>query len=364
MYEFRRNLKTSQRLQYGFYQFMDHFFGRTRVFKWMGKGRRKFYKNLYETLKASGKGSIKPIERRKDLSLKEFKNHYVKKGIPVVLEGAAKDWDCVKKWSLDYFKELHGSDEILLVDQANMAADYESITLADVIDNIRTGGKKYYRFYPLLDRHPEHLKDFDYKWLLERKNPLTWFEAFQVFIGGKDSVTTLHNANQCNLFVQVYGEKNWVLYSHYYSAILDPDPVRNVYRQAPSVTHDNQPFDPFQSKYEPNTKLYEYIDGYEVNLKPGDVLWNPPFYWHAVKNMSDSIGVGYRWLPPLYSFKTSPFYMLLDMLATNPPIWKAYKLYKKDINLIHLAEYGKLDKYLKEQKEKEEAKKKAVGQTA
>ncbi len=40
--------------------------------------------------------------------------------------------------------------------------------------------------------------------------------------------------------------------------------------------------------------------------------------------------------------------MLLDMLANNPPIWKAYSLYKKDINLIHLAEYDNLDKYLKE----------------
>ncbi|MCW3103902.1 MAG: hypothetical protein JWO09_2342 [Bacteroidetes bacterium] len=356
MYEFRRNIKPGQRLQYGFYQWMDHFFGRQRVFRWMGKGRSKFYRRLLATLKESGEGSIKPIERRKDLSLKEFKNHYMKKGIPVVLEGAAKDWDCVKKWSLDYFKELHGDDEIVMVNQERMADDYETITLAEVIDNIRTGGKKYYRFYPLLDRHPEHIKDFDYKWLLERKNSLTWFDAFQVFIGGQGTVTPLHNANQCNLFVQVYGEKKWIIYSHYYSAVLDPDPVRNVYRHAPIKAGDG-PFDPFNPNYDKPNELYKYIDGYEVNLKPGDILWNPPFYWHAVKNMTDSIGVGYRWLPPLYSFKIAPLYMFLDMCANNPPIWKAYKLYRKDINLIHLAEYGKLDKYLKEKKAKEAAKK-------
>ena len=34
------------------------------------------------------------------------------------------------------------------------------------------------------------------------------------------------------------------------------------------------------------------------------------------------------------------------MCAKNPPIWKAYKLYRKDVNLIHLAEYDKLDEYL------------------
>lgn len=345
--DIRKNILHRQRLEYGFYQFMDHFFGREKVFKIFGKRRRKFYKKLTETLKAGGEGKMRPIERRKDLTLKEFKNYYVKYGVPVVLEGAAKDWDCVKKWSLEYFKNLHGDDKIIRVEIEKLGFPYEETTLGNVIDNIRSGGSKYYRFYPLLERHPEHLKDFDYKWLRDRRNPLTWFEAFQVFIGGNGSLTNLHNANQGNLFVQVYGEKEWVLYSHYYSVVIDPDPVRNVYRNAPTKEGEG-PFDPFKPNYEGSYKLFKYIDGYSVHLNPGDVLWNPPFYWHAVKNVSDSIGVGYRWLAPLHSFKMSPFYMLLDMLANNPPIWKAYSLYKKDINLIHLAEYDNLDKYLKE----------------
>ena len=101
-YEFRRNISTGQRIEYGFYQFMDHFLGRDRVFRWFGKSRRKFYAKLHITLKASGEGRIQPIERRKDITLKEFKNHYVKKGIPVVLDGLAKDWDCVKNglWTI------------------------------------------------------------------------------------------------------------------------------------------------------------------------------------------------------------------------------------------------------------------------
>ncbi len=57
-------------------------------------------------------------------------------------------------------------DEALMATQENMNT-YESTTLADVIDNIKAGGKKYYRFYPLLlDKHPEHIRDFDYNWLL------------------------------------------------------------------------------------------------------------------------------------------------------------------------------------------------------
>ena len=184
MNDFRRNIKTSQRFEYGIYQFMDHFLGRERVFKLLGKRRRKFYKNLTETLKASGEGKIMPMERRKDLSKEEFLNYYVRKGIPVVLEGAAKDWDCVKKWSLDYFKEQHGDDEALMATQENMK-NYEASTLREVIENIQSGGGKYFRFYPLLDKHPEHIKDVDYEWLHERINKFSFFDAFQVFIGGK-----------------------------------------------------------------------------------------------------------------------------------------------------------------------------------
>jgi hypothetical protein len=42
--------------------------------------------------------------------------------------------------------------------------------------------------------------------------------------------------------------------------------------------------------------------------------------------------------------------MFLDLFALHPPIWKSYKLLKKDQNLVHLAEAGKLEDYLKKMK--------------
>jgi hypothetical protein len=336
--DFKRNISFGLRLEYGIYQFFDHFFGRKTFFR----NRSGYFKRLEACLKKHGEGKIMPLERRKNLSLEEFKNHYVKKGIPVIIEGVANDWACAKEWSLEYFKEKHGTDEIILVDQGKPDYPYELTTLADVIDNIRGGGSKYYRFYPLLARHPEHINDFDYKWLKERNQKPTWFDAFQIFIGPKDSYTALHNANQSNLFVQTYGEKKWVLYSHYYTPVVDPGPLRNVYRSALGKM-ESGPFNPFAPEYNEYYYLFKYIDGYSVHLKPGDILWNPPFYWHAVINASDSIGVGYRWLSPLYSLKVAPFYMLLDIFARRPPIWTSYRLYKKDINELHLAEKKNLE---------------------
>jgi hypothetical protein len=350
---FRRNISFGLRFQYGIYQFFDHFFGRKRVFK----NREKFYKKLEVCLAKHGEGEIMPIERRKDLTPKEFKDHYVKKGIPVVLEGAAKDWACVQKWSLEYFKDLHGTDEICLVD-INSNHEFEFITLADVIDNIRGGGKKYYRFYPLLYRHPEHLKDFDYEWLRKHKTRSIWFDVFQVFIGGQGTYTAMHNANAPNIFVQAYGVKEWIIYSHYYAPIVDPSPINSAYREAPAKMKEG-PFNPFEPDFNTKYKLFKYADGYKVTLQPGDVLWNPPYYWHAVKNATDSIGVGYRWFAPAYSFSISPFYMFLDFFAKNPPIWKTFKVFKNDVNQLHLAEHKRLEE-AKRKMEEIQAKKKAA----
>jgi len=56
----------SERLQYGYYQFMDHFFGRERVFKWHNKSRRKFFRKIYDRLKTENRiGRTIEIERRK-----------------------------------------------------------------------------------------------------------------------------------------------------------------------------------------------------------------------------------------------------------------------------------------------------------
>ncbi|HTB07326.1 MAG TPA: cupin-like domain-containing protein [Bacteroidia bacterium] len=346
----KKDITSPRSFEYGVYQLLDRFLGKGRVNNFLGKRRKAFSAKLMEELIKSGKGRGIQIERRKDLSLDEFKNHYRKKGIPVIMEGAANNWDCVKKWSLEYFKELHGKDVIALTNHKFKEA-YETTTLADIIDNIRSGGGKYYRFYPLLFRHPEHIKDFDYKWLLERRNSFTWFEAWHVFIGGKGTVTPFHMENQCNLFVQVYGEKKWIIYPNDYNMVLNPDAPKHMYRN-PAIKPEVGPFNAFQPNFEAYPE-YQYINWLEADLKPGDVLFNPCFNWHTVENTTDSIGVGYRWVAPLYAIKLAPLLSFLDLFMRNPSIFKSAKLYIEDTNLIRVVESGNLEKYLKEKAEKE-----------
>ncbi|MFT6982578.1 MAG: hypothetical protein ACJAUD_001345 [Crocinitomicaceae bacterium] len=331
-----KTLPFSIRLQYGYYQFFDHFLGRDRFFKWTRKSRGRFYKKLTKRLKESGPGKAIPVERLTDCSYEDFMNNYVKKGIPVILDGAAQDWKCTNEWSLQYFKDLHGDDKIIFMDHEDIAKGYEDTTLGEVIDDIQGGKGKYYRFYPLLTEHPEHLLDFDYEWMRKRKHPRSFGEAFHVFISGKNGFTPLHNASSQNLFIQIHGEKKWMLYPNDYACVVDPAPARNMYRSAP--IRNGKDFNPFENNFI-DYPLFEYVDHYSVHLKAGDVFYNPPYMWHAVQNPTDSIGVGYRYFTPLKSYATAPLYFFLEMFAFNPPVWKSWRNYD-DINLIHLLETG------------------------
>ena len=42
--------------------------------------------------------------------------------------------------------------------------------------------------------------------------------------------------------------------------------------------------------------LFEYCPVYHTTLEPGDVLFNPPWWWHAIKNSTPTtVGVASRW---------------------------------------------------------------------
>jgi len=338
-----KRISKALRLEYGCYQVLDRLIGRERVFEYMGGRRRSAYRKLTDSLEKGPVGRVIEVDRIKEISIDDFKAQYLYKNIPVIFEGAALSWPCVEKWSLDYLSENLGDDLVTISDQQKLENQARQMTLAQVIEEIKAGDDTYYRFYPLLRRHPSYLKHFDYQWFLDRRGSRPWLEAFQVFIGGEGSVTPLHNANQGNLFTQVFGEKLWYLYPVEYTMIIDPDPAPNVYRRAPFKTA-NGPFDPFNPSYKSPYNLYEHIDSYKVHLKPGDILWNPPFYWHAVKNLSHSIGVGYRWLSPRQAMRSSKLYSILDLFVSKPPIWKSYQMYKEDINLIHQVERGYFNK--------------------
>lgn len=335
-----REFDPLDRREYAWFQVAEHLLGRKRVERLAGGRRRRLLDRMRSHLERLGKGTLRPVDRVGELSLEEFRRRYQRPGIPVVFEGAARDWPCCREWSLAALAERYGDDVVF------RGRRFES--LREALASIEGGGREYLQFYALLQRHPERLADLDLSWLKAHRDPerLTFDQGFQTFIGNATAAPTpLHNANDANLFTQVRGRKHWIFYPSAFTPAVDPRPTRSEYRS----THlERRFFDPFAPDYE-RYPMFACLDGYETVLEPGDVLWNPPYVWHAVRNLdSPTIGVGYRWVTPASCFRLAPVLAALDCLATNPPVWTALRRARQSFQLIFLGQirgHERLDGY-------------------
>ena len=319
---------------------LDHFLGRERADRLYPGWRSGLQQRMLETIRRNGESRVVPLPRIKNLDRKTYFKEFVRKSHPVVFEGAAKDWECCRKWSFDWIKQQYGGDDVMLVDHAQqdrnpLAKPVEHLTLADLIDGMEHGSLKYARFHPLLQRHPELRLDINQAWLREHlTNRYTpWMRFYTLFLGPKGSDTAIHCAGNENLFVQVQGQKKWRLYPVSQSPVFDPPANRSLYKYTGFRADD-----PDYERY-PMTR---HMDWYETVLEPGDVLYNPPYYWHHVSNPTQSIGVGCRWNNMRTSFDASHTLFTLELFNTNPNVFRGMLMAVNDFNTI-LAE-GRVDK--------------------
>ncbi len=318
---------------------MDHFLGRGRVDRLFKSWRSGLQQRMSESIRQNGEGRVVPLPRIKNLDRKTYFKEFVKKSHPVVLEGAAKDWECCRKWSFDWIKQQYGNDNVMLIDPAEERTDrlgaIEQLTLGHLIDGIDHDSLKYARFHPLLQKHPELRQDLDQRWLRDHLTTryTQWMSFYILFLGGKGTETGIHCAGNENLFVQIQGQKKWRLYPVEHSPIFDPPANRSFYKYT-----GYRPDNPDYERY----PMARHMDWYETILEPGDVLYNPPYYWHHVSNPTSSIGVGSRWTNARTGFQASPTFFSLELFNTNPNVFRGVLGALRDLN-VAVAE-SKVDK--------------------
>lgn len=266
-------------------------------------------------------GERRPVARWRG-SADAFVAEVLPRGEPVVLEGAARDWPAVQRWSPAFFAERLGAEPVRLLhmdpeDAGSGRHDGVDTTMGEALARLQEGNSAYLRFIPALMQYPDLQAMLDVAWLRARRGPLSPPGNLHLFIGGAGTDTGLHSAVPANLFVQVHGRKHWVLYPPSASPLFRPPMERAMY---------------FASRFDPDrpdpVAFPEAcrLTGLEVELEPGDVLYNPPFWWHKVSNPTVSIGVGFRWFPPHRCFQASPTQWLLTYLSVNPPFWEGARL--------------------------------------
>jgi hypothetical protein len=230
---------------------------------------------------------------------------------PVVLRGFAKDHACVRQWSPEYFLERYGDFRMWYSSTEQLFV--ENALLSDLIKNTLAGDKS--RAYvenlsDIFNSFPElhdqigldHVADY-------LGDAASYHKIAQLFIGGPGTGAAFHCANELNCFLQIYGQKKWTFVHPRYSFAMYST-IFNKGIFVGSLVKHNAP----RRFLEAKQPLYNRIPKLQVVLDPGDMLINPPWWWHAVNNLGKAtIAIASRWrilseyLPqnPLYDFVQS-----------------------------------------------------------
>jgi hypothetical protein len=106
-----------------------------------------------------------------------------------------------------------------------------------------------------------------------------------IWVGGAGIVSPLHHDAMHNMFVQVRGEKLFVLYSPNDSKYLYAFPENSKLPHMSQVNIDAVDY----SKY----PLFRHAESLHVKVEPGNVLFLPRGWWHQVYTATASISVNY-----------------------------------------------------------------------
>lgn len=286
---------------------------------------------------ASSTRTVVAADRRRNLDVNEFLHEYVYKNKPVVLEGAAAHWPAVKKWSNAYFCEQWGDDDIPWLESYKELSQFFSDRvpprfrkLGEILPEVDSG-KSVIRFYQLFKRHPEALADIELDWIDRYRPKSSFYVDFQIFIAGKRSYTEIHNALRSNLFVQLVGHKKWLIYPPDAGLVICPTPNDQGARTI--ARHDDKvAFNPFEEQSYKNKLCYDgykALGCYEADLAPGDVLYNPPYFWHTVRGKECSISIGSRFIDFRRAASAAPLYLGMDFLLCNPPLLREFQFLSK-----------------------------------
>lgn len=324
-----RDVSLRQRGMFSALFFLQHWLPRSERLR---RRKEAVRQRIVEHVRRGGTGKVLVVDRRKDLTPREFRSQYLSRGIPVVLEGAGRDWKCTREWSFDNFRRRFGPETIKLVQRKGVAPDdevidgrefSEEVIFSEFLDQVLNLGRKYMRFSPLLERFPELLNDFDQHFLRGMPGN-SWGTTYQLFIGGPGTFTPLHNAITPFFFVNICGTKRWQFMPGTYLAVLDPP--------AEGLTYNHSAADLGLSNLD-RYPGFDCIDRMEAVMQPGDILYNPSWMWHCVQNEAPTIGVRCGFVYPPGMLRESMTLTFIRAFAGNPSMLKTawYSFIRTDL---------------------------------
>ena len=242
---------------------------------------------------------------------------------PVVIRGFGIGTEAVRSWSPSALADRLGSTPCTVVemDDAAMRRPHDSgrvlreLPFDEFVGQLDHAPLYLHNSTELFGQMPGLIDDLG----LERLRAAftdpcsTWDELFStnLFVGSEAVFSNLHHAPGGNFFLQIDGRKTWTLVDPAYTPHLFPV-ISRPFNHCLSV------FGSYRAA--PEDSPIRRLPRLEVTLEPGDVLYNPPWWWHEVVNHGHTIGCAVRHVPD--PFGPSPTY-------ANHPLFAAASVYPK-----------------------------------
>lgn len=225
-------------------------------------------------------------------SMETFYSNYILKEKPVVLNNCINHWPALTKWQdQDYLLKLAGL-RIVPIEIGIKYTDSEwtqkLMTLQQFIEehiyktNNTTG---YLAQYQLFEQIPELSNDIsqpEYCCFSDSDETVD----VNAWYGPKGTVSPLHHDPKKNLLAQVVGQKIIYLFSPLDSEYLYPH-QEELLNNTAKVDPRKPDLDVYP-KYSKATPMF-------CVLKPGQLLYIPPKWWHFVESLSVSFSVSFWW---------------------------------------------------------------------
>lgn len=229
------------------------------------------------------------VQTVEELSLEDFKEHYLNGEKPVLIRKYTKKWKALE-WSLESMKAKSGHNTVFVRRNTSQEAykvgkqyNIQSMLFSDYIDNMiadnKTSKSSYLAVQNIRKALPELCDDIEVPEYVGKLHggPYLW-------IARQGHYEFCHFDPDDNILVVLSGQKKVKLFPANEIDKMYPNPLGSKGRTIQSrVNCDDPDYNQFPK--------FKNVRCYECTVNAGDMLYFPAFWWHQVTSTELTISV-------------------------------------------------------------------------
>ena len=240
------------------------------------------------------------VPRVERLSRREFEERFLIPQRPVIISGAMEGWPALERWTNDYLTEkigartvrpskaAHAGTHLIATPKKTVIETASPMKFAEYIDLLAGGtisdGQLYVVQLPIRTYLPELWPDVRFPPFVDEDK----YSAVNLWFGPGNNFTPLHYDFVDNLLTQIRGRKQVLVCPPREIARVYPYPfsyLANHFSQVNVASPDLTQF-----------PAWAHADRALLELGPGDMLFIPLYWWHAVwGGIESNMSINYWW---------------------------------------------------------------------